>query len=199
MKRNKVLSLVIAGALITAVVGGTLAYFISKDSVTNSFTTAKTGIQVEEVFDDSENGPHNSVKPGDEVNKDVSVRNKADYAQFIRVKLTPKFTGTDTAGLELSKIKLNYKSGEVTDSPTTNKWVKNGDYYYYVGKVAPAGVTSYLLDSVTLDNTATDDKYQGKGYDVDVEAEGVQADHDAFTDWGITAESDLGKALKDLQ
>ena len=199
MKRNKVLSLLIAGALTTAVVGSTLAYFISKDSVTNSFTTAKTGIKIEAAFDTTENAPRNSVKPGDEVNKDVSVRNKADYAQFIRVKLTPKFTGENITGLDTNKIKLNYTDGEVTDTPTTNKWFKSGDYYYYVGKLAPNAVTSKLLDSVTLDSSATDDAYQGKGYDVKVEAEGVQADHDAFTDWGITAETDLGKALKELQ
>lgn len=196
MKRTKILSLIIAGVLTVAVVGGTLAYFISKDSVTNSFTTAKTGVKVEEKFDKDAGA---SVKPGDEVNKDVSVRNKANYAQFIRVKLTPKFTGTDTQGLDVNKIKLNIVEGAIESTPTEGKWFKDGDYYYYVGKVAPEVLTAQLLDSVTLDASATEDKYQGQGYDVVVEAEGIQADHDAYTDWGVSKDSDLGKKLSSLQ
>ena len=95
MKRNKVLSLVIAGALTTAVVGGTLAYFISKDSVTNSFTTAKTGIQVEEVFDDHSTGhTSNYIK--------VNIKGKLEHNKDYLVKIT-EVDGTTVYGEAIEK------------------------------------------------------------------------------------------------
>lgn len=200
MKRNKLLALLVTGALTVGVVGATMAYFVSKDSVTNAFTTAKTGVDVKEEFDkeDAEN-----VKPGDEVNKDVKVINTANYNQFIRVKLTPKFTD-ESAGLDVSKIQLIFKDS-LKDDMSTNSWVKGTDgYYYYIGKLAPNAATEELLDAVKLDlkdvTSADEDKYQDKAYTVTVEAEGVQADSNAFVDeWGVASDSDIGRVLVGLQ
>ncbi|WP_180945919.1 BsaA family SipW-dependent biofilm matrix protein [Burkholderia pseudomallei] len=117
---KKVQALAVAGVLTVGVVGGTLAWFTSQDSVKNTFNTASSngengkGIRIEEEFVEPKN-----MLPGDVVNKDVQVSNTATYDQFIRVKLTPKFVDpkssdrkeiTEVNGktLDIKKIELNY-------------------------------------------------------------------------------------------
>jgi len=166
MKRKKIATLLIAGVLALGIVGGSFAWFTSSDKATNSFATAGNdntsynGIQINESFK-----PPTSVKPGDSTDKIVSVKNVADFDQFIRVKITIKDV-TDqngkTKGFSASEIQKNiildfgdnltpcnngtYALDAVQDSASynhpgngleTGKWADGKDgYYYYIGKVS---------------------------------------------------------------
>lgn len=204
---KKVQALAVAGVLTVGVVGGTLAWFTSQDSVKNTFNTASSngengkGIRIEEKFVEPKN-----MLPGDNVNKDVQVSNTATYDQFIRVKFIPRFVelGKDSNGKEVrTPITQRQTSDGTMHQLDTNKiilkfterfnkdikdaangtWVKGNDgYYYYMGKVAPKKWTNTLLDSVTLD-TAAGNEYRGLGFDIDVEAESTQASNNAHKDW----------------
>lgn len=195
MHKKKIQALAVAGVLTVGVVGGTLAWFTSQDSVKNTFNTgsnndneSKTGIKIVEEFKTPE-----AMLPGDEVNKDVQVSNTTTYDQFIKVKLTPKFvdvnnnrtviTQKDGKQLDIEKIKLNVVKKNVNQSKDSGTWFAGSDgYYYYMGKVGKGEYTNTLLDSVTLASNAGNE-YRGLGFDVDVEADSIQASHDAYKEW----------------
>lgn len=218
MHKKKIQALAVAGVLTVGVVGGTLAWFTSQDSVKNTFNTGASndnngnGIKIEEEFKEPTN-----MLPGDVVNKDVQVKNTATYDQFIKVKLKPTFVevGKDgsrneikqreiinelgekqTCILDTSKIILNFTENLKTDK-NDGPWVKDGDYYYYMGKVKPNELTSMLLDSVTLDSNAGNE-YRGLVFDIDVEAQSIQASNDAYTSWNEAKNlfNDFGKLQK---
>lgn len=205
---KKVQALAVSGVLTVGVIGGTLAWFTSQDSVKNPFNTASnkdnngSGIKIIEKFDKPDN-----MLPGDEVNKDVQVSNTTTYDQFIKVKLTPKFvdvnnnrtviTEKDGKQLDIQKIKLNVVKENVNGSKSSGTWFDGKDgYYYYMGKVAPDQFTNTLLDSVTLASNAGNE-YRGLGFDVDVEAESIQASNDSYKDW--VKSDELKDIFKNLQ
>lgn len=211
---KKVQALAVSGVLTVGVIGGTLAWFTSQDSVKNPFNTASnkdnngSGIKIIEEFDKPEN-----MLPGDNVNKDVQVSNTTTYDQFVRVKLTPKFVEVTKDGsgnearkeikevngqkLETNKIILNVVKKNVNESKDSGTWFAGKDgYYYYMGKIGPEGWTNTLLDSVTLDKNSGNE-YRGLGFDIDVDANSIQASNDAYKDWA--KDSGLLEKFDELQ
>ena len=193
MNKKKLSALLLAGILTAGVVGGTFAWFTSKDTVTNQFATTGTdepnnpdaGIKIEEEFEKPEN-----VLPGTETNKDVRVKSTAKYDQFIRVKFEKKFIKTNGDGtktdvtdkLDTSLIELNF-TNYLKDTKAEGTWFEGKDgYYYYIGKVAGGSYTNMLLDSVTLSSKAGNE-YKNLEFDVTVVADSIQSSNEAFQDW----------------
>ena len=210
MNKKKLSALLLAGTLTAGVVGGTFAWFTSQDTVTNQFTTGKTdnddpdaGIKIVEKFNEPD-----KVLPGDETNKDVQVKNTANYDQFIRVKFVKKFVKVDKDGnrteiktdstgeaLDTSLIELNF-TDYLKNTKAEGTWFEGEDgYYYYIGKVAGGSHTNTLLDSVTLSGNAGNE-YKNLGFDVTVVAESIQASNDAYKYW---KNSSLDEKYKNLQ
>ncbi|MGL4572499.1 MAG: BsaA family SipW-dependent biofilm matrix protein [Clostridium sp.] len=211
MKKKKIITVIAAVAVVASLALGSLAFFTSKETVKNSFTTVAqgkedkggdAGIDINENFD--ENQAKNMV-PGDTVNKDVQVDSTASYPQFIRVKLDPNWVdlkGNINENLnKTDKDSINLNCVNLTDTITDNKWFKSGDYYYYIAAVQPKGqagdTTARLLDSVTLASN-TEEAVLGNGFTVDVTAESVQASNDAYTTWEGIPQNVIDK-LKTLQ
>ena len=193
MNKKKLSALLLAGILTAGVVGGTFAWFTSKDTVTNQFATGGTdepdnpdaGIKIEEEFQKPEN-----VLPGTETNKDVRVKSTAKYDQFIRVKFEKKFIKTNGDGtktdvtdkLDTSLIELNF-TNYLKDTKAEGTWFEGEDgYYYYIGKVAGGSYTNMLLDSVTLSSNAGNE-YKNLEFDVTVVADSIQSSNEAYKDW----------------
>lgn len=193
MNKKKLSALLLAGTLTAGVVGGTFAWFTSKDTVTNQFATTGTdepgnpdaGIKIEEKFQKPEN-----VLPGTETNKDVRVKSTAKYDQFIRVKFEKKFIKTNGDGtktdvtdkLDTSLIELNF-TNYLKDTKAEGTWFEGEDgYYYYIGKVAGGSYTNMLLDSVTLSSKAGNE-YKNLEFDVTVVADSIQSSNEAYKDW----------------
>ena len=205
MNKKKLSALLLAGILTAGVVGGTFAWFTSKDTVTNQFATTGTdepgnpdaGIKIEEEFQKPEN-----VLPGTETNKDVRVKSTANYDQFIKVKFEKKFVKVDKdengneKRTEIKKIQVAGKEYELDtslielkftdyleDTKAEGTWFEGKDgYYYYIGKVAGGSYTNMLLDSVTLSSKAGNE-YKNLEFDVTVVADSIQSSNEAFQDW----------------
>ena len=193
MNKKKLSALLLAGILTAGVVGGTFAWFTSKDTVTNQFATGGTndddsnaGIDIWEKFEKPTN-----VVPGTTTDKLVQVKNTSTYDQFIRVKITPKWEDKELNTTEgLSYLGLNFVEGSLGDEQ--GQWLKDGDYYYYIGKVAGGKFTNTLLKSVTLSKNAGNE-YKNQKYQVVVDADSIQADNGAYEEW-----EDASKTIKDL-
>lgn len=103
--------------LLTLAVGGSLAWLVSDDHVTNSMEPGKVPIRINETVS-------NNVK------SDVTVTNTGNIQAFIRVAIIANAVD---------------KNGDVTvgTAPTytvdSSKWTQIGDYYYYNGIVEPDG------------------------------------------------------------
>lgn len=193
MNKKKLSALLLAGTLTAGVVGGTFAWFTSKDTVTNQFATGGTndddsnaGIDIWEKFEEPTN-----VVPGTTTDKLVQVKNTSTYDQFIRVKITPKWEDEELNTTEgLSYLGLNFVEGSL--GYEQGQWLKDGDYYYYIGKVAGGKFTNTLLESVTLSKNAGNE-YKNQKYKVVVDADSIQADNGAYEEW-----KDASKTIKDL-
>lgn len=183
MNKKKLSALLLAGILTAGVVGGTFAWFTSKDTVTNQFATGGTndddsnaGIDIWEKFKEPTN-----VVPGTTTDKLVQVKNTSTYDQFIRVKITPKWEDEELNTTEgLSYLGLNFVEGSL--GYEQGQWLKDGDYYYYIGKVAGGKFTNTLLESVTLSKNAGNE-YKNQKYKVVVDADSIQADNGAYKEW----------------
>lgn len=92
MSKKKVASLLIVGVLSVGLISGSLAWFTSRDSVTNAFETVGTGntdniesgVKIVEKFDKED---AKNMIPGVTKKKEVSIKNTANYNQFIRVEI----------------------------------------------------------------------------------------------------------------
>ena len=185
MSKKKIAALIVAGIMTVGVVGGTLAWFTSEDSVKNVFETGKVnnpsnangnGVEIWEKYD-----PATSVVPGDTTDKLVQIQNTTDYDSFIRVKLTPSWDPekVDEEILSTDYINLLFGDNDVNLGEGDGKWLKGDDeYYYYMGKVAGGKFTNALLSKVTL-STEAGNEYRGVKFNVLVEAESIQADNNA--------------------
>lgn len=133
MNKKKIVALLVASVMTIGVVGGTLAWFTSEDSVTNVFNTGATddktdpdaGIKIDETFNGTENEDGNFVynkdlMPGDIVDKEVKVTSTATYGQFVRAEVTMTFKQGEN-------VVTHYKVGdgkvEFANKPTGDEWI----------------------------------------------------------------------------
>lgn len=173
-KRNIIIFLTIT-LLALLVIGGTMAWFTSTpDALENNFTAGTVEIEVDEHgFKDVED-----VNPGDTYTKQVSVKSSGSKQTYVRVKLTPQW---NPSNLSVHLVTLNTNDGADDD------WVFHDGWYYYKWILRPGALeTTLLLESVTFDSEEMGNEYQGATFTLKVEAEAVQASHDAYkTVWGL--------------
>lgn len=166
---KKVLSTVLAGALaVTAVVGGSLAYFTDKDNKVNTFTVGNVDITLTEPNwegNGSEEAPE--AYPGEPLAKDPTVKNDGANPCFVRIKVD----GLDSLG---DAGMITYRTDYVTDK-LGDGWVKGDDGYFYYDTVLEVGATTdALFDQIVMPTDLTNGDGT-KEYNVVVTAEAVQA------------------------
>ena len=162
---------------ITALAGGTLAYYTAENTAHNVITTGGIDIAVQEWADAEKTVPFpedgvEDVMPGTEVTKIVEVKNTGSNDAYVRVKVDKSITlaGEGAPDLDLLLLDMNE-----TD------WTAGEDgYYYYNVPVKPGQVTSPLFTTVTFD-TGMNNLYQNSSAEVDVTAYAVQADNNGDT------------------
>ena len=191
-------NLLIGSALVLAallVVGGTMAWFTAAaDPVTNTFKAGTVEIELHDVqMGDNEEETTfptagiSNVNPGDEYDKIVYVENTGSKAIYVRVKLTPAWTkGEGSLPLQVEEVDM------ATFPIVGTDWVLHTDgWYYYTEPLAGAvvdvanAVTTHLIEKVKFAGAAMTNDYQGATFTLKVEAEAVQASHEAYKDeWG---------------
>ena len=188
---NKRNNLLITGFLlaIVGVIGGVLAYHTSIGTFKDTSKTKPYVMEIKDIFESPSNWT-----PGTTTNKTVIAINRGDAPTVVRVKLTESWV--DANGDSLSLIDNNNEYASIINfaSDSSNKWVKNGNYYYYKTALSKDESTSSLLESITFnpnveknedDNcviddittcTATNSGYIGGSYTLIVDVETVQYD-----------------------
>ena len=175
-------------------IGVTIAYLQSTDTFENIFNAGTYSVVTHEEF----NSPDNWA-PGDTTPKTITTTNEGTIPVRVRVKLTESWTSANDGNISLESngIKL-----AIINLDNTEDWIKDGDYYYYVGELAPGETTSSLIESVTfnpayqgdiscttVDNVKTcessSDGYMGGTYTLNITTETVQTD--AFMEvWNLS-------------
>lgn len=127
--RKKPLTLFVALVLLlTLAVGGSLAWLVSNDKVTNSMVPGNVPITIHEQFDGT-------------TKKDVYVINDGNIQAFIRVAIIAN--AVDEQG--------NVTIGDKPSFTVSSAWTEIDGYYYYNGIVEPKGKTDALFtDSVEV-------------------------------------------------
>ena len=181
-------NLLIGSALVLAallVVGGTMAWFTAAaDPVTNTFKAGTVEIELHDVQMGDTTFPTagiSNVNPGDEYDKIVYVENTGSKAIYVRVKLTPAWTkGANPLDLKVNGVDM------ATFPIVGDKWFLHTDgWYYYTDPVADGESTQHLIEEVIFAGKEMTNDYQGATFTLKVEAEAVQASHDAYKDeWG---------------
>lgn len=129
-KSKKLISLAAVALLLTAVVGGTLAYvFTSTGPVTNTFQPTQVTTTVEETFE-------NKVKT------DVKIGNTGDTDAYIRATVVVTWK-SESGSVYAQKpgdddYSITYETG--------NGWTQGPDgYWYYSDEVAPGATTLVFI------------------------------------------------------
>ena len=155
--------------------GGVMAWFTAgpKDAK-NTFTTGKLEIDLIDEFNEEDAA---NVNPGDCISKKVRVQNKGTIDAYIRIALTPEFTGLKE-GVVPDYGLVSWELGE--------NWVKGtGGWYYYIKVVDPEKSTENLIEKVCFSKDMGND-YQGMTFTLDVKAEAIQVEHGAALDvWKV--------------
>lgn len=162
---------------ITALAGGTLAYYTAENTAHNVITTGGIDIALQEWADTDKTTPFpedgvNDVMPGTSVTKIVEVKNTGANDAYIRVKVDKSIDLAGEGIPDLSLLALDMNQAD---------WTAGEDGYYYYNEVlAPGEVTAPLFTTVSFD-TGMDNLYQNSAAEVDVAAYAVQADNNGDT------------------
>lgn len=187
MTKKKLLAAIVSTALLCGVgVGGTVAWLHDlSPAVTNKFDLADVSGNIEEVLKNREK-------------TNVKFTNTGNVDAYVRVALSVSLV--NEAG-EIVPINVP-PFGDIEDSSNDNysiewgdteKWEYHGDYYYYLGKLAPESSTPILIEKIT-EIIAEDEEYDLR---VDVSAQWIQAEpEDAVKNaWGVViTDSDVSDA-----
>lgn len=132
-RRNKKawLLLIAVAAMLLAVVGGTVAYLVTRTSPeVNTFTPSKVACSVVETF-------KNNVK------SNVQVKNTGDTAAYLRAAVI--VTWQDASGNVLGTAPVAGQDYSIT-MPASGKWAQANDgFWYYSEAVAPGASTEALI------------------------------------------------------
>ncbi len=170
MKNKKILG--IFGLAATALVGATFAFFNQTESIDNIFRTSKYEVNVTEDFI-----PKKDWKPGEEVDKDLFVKNEGDRAVVVRVKFEDIWTRDGekdafhvAAGMDATTVfQIDPYDGKTADPQNPEKkdksvvikkfaagvkenWseVQPDGWFYYKTTLGAGEETGKFLDAVEL-------------------------------------------------
>lgn len=197
MKKKVILICALVVSLACAV-GGTMAYFVAKDTAHNVITSGKIDIAIKEYDKDGEPYPTTPIEvmPGKAVDKIVKVQNvEPNQTCWVRAKIDPVIEvpklGEDGKPVIGSDGKVVMEKlateGVLSITGTDSSWVLKDGYYYYTLPVQPKGdkddMTTELMTKVAFDAQGMGNKYQNATVTVSVYAQAVQYVHNGETVW----------------
>ena len=168
MKKKMVTICLVVALVLTAVAGGTLAYFTDTADATNTFTVGNVDITLTEPnWEGTGSNDAPEVYPGEPLAKDPTVTNDGANPCFVRIKVEG-LDCLDPAG------DITYRTDYV-DKKLGDNWVLHTDGYFYYNQVlAVDATTDALFDQIVIPTGLTNGDAE-TGFDVDVTAEAVQA------------------------
>ena len=140
---RQVLLLAALAVIAMGVVGGTVAYLVTKTSpVENTFVPGYVSCRINEKGPDGEKDFENNV---DTEKKNVTVTNTGIVDAYIRAAII--VTWKDSSGNIAATVPV--EGYDYNLKLNTNNWTHSGDYYYYKSSVEPNGTTEKLVESCT--------------------------------------------------
>lgn len=160
IKKRRVLGFASLLLLVIFICGSVIAFFISRDTVTNNFKSGDIQTEIEENF---------NPKTGE---KEVWIKNPIDIDSLVRVSITLRMVDPNNTNniipVDLDKVEL------VFSEDCNNNWYKGDDgYYYYKTVLKGSEKTENLLKEVKILESYKE-KNLGMEVTVDVKAEAVQ-------------------------
>lgn len=208
-KRTKRIAIVLACILIPVGAFG-FGYFWNRDSKDNQVanTLSVNGNITGSITEDADINTTGMV-PGDEVKSTININPTSTTDSLLRVKVKPYWKNSEgKEDSKLSSSNLELITEGVTDSITDNKWYKEGEYYYYIGKVNSKTNEINLIKGIkflVLNNESESYKvndYQDKQVGIEVTMEMVQCSYNAYSGkWnsgGNSLSKDLNNKLDEL-
>ncbi|MCI9485853.1 MAG: hypothetical protein HFI64_02570 [Lachnospiraceae bacterium] len=200
MKKKLILIGVAAILVMTALIGGSLAYFQADGrEVRQQLGTRRLGIS---LMGDTE-GPErlqdgnlrfDTVMPGAEIKKEIFVENTENTELYARVTVSKYWLRRENGRLEKAmdlnaeKIELDYRESDwLLLKEDTEQLV-----LYYTKPLAPGERTASIMDQIKI-STDIGNAYANTGVGLDIEADAVQtvAAKDAIlSEWGVLATID---------
>lgn len=160
-------ALILSLCLIFALAVGTTFALLkaSTDPVKNTFTAAKSDIEINE-----------DVTGGQK--KSIAVINTGTAVSYVRVKLVMNWVDDESGNVSATPV-------NITPSITDNWFLKDGIYYYKMPVAANNGETTNLLQKPIIE--PTEGKLDGCHLEVTVLAESIQAAPSAAVEGAWTA------------
>lgn len=146
-RNNKKKFLIVAGISALTILGGTLAYFTTSDTIKNIFETALYQHQIVERFESP-----SDWTPGTTTEKSIQVTNNGSINMAVRARYSEKWLTSTNKELSLTDSSnnvaaiINFNDG----------WTKSSDGYYYYGsksnmtKLLPGQTTNSFISGVTF-------------------------------------------------
>ena len=169
-KKNyiRILGIIFAIVLFLSL-GGMVVYaaMTMREEKPNKFQISNLETKVEEIY----NAP-TSMKPGDTVQKEVSVKNTGTSSQFVRVMVQPEIK------VEIDKdvILLPSKIGEevILEGLNTTDWKLGEDgYYYYLNMIKASETTKTKLFTKVKLNSQLKSIYNGATFTLLIKVEAI--------------------------
>lgn len=188
--KKKIIALCLVVALAAvAVVGASLAYFTDTDTKTNTFTTGKVDITLNDEFEQNSKlvpavVDEETSEIYNAVDKAVSVTNNTGSEEaFVRVHVAIPSSIRSLVGLWTYDGAENWEGiGDTrVDTPAYTTTIDGVEYVVFVStytkKLAAGVTTTNILDAVTMEPTATnaDVAAVNGNFNIIVFAEGCQA------------------------
>lgn len=138
MKKNRFLKVLIGFIIITSIFSITVfaKYFTSSDTVVNNLGVGSINVKIAEKFTPKD------TWNGDEISKNVKVKNTGNNDELVRVSIIPRWideNGNPWSG-DTNLVTLNLKNtvnlGETIKKDT---WINGEDGYYYYSSILPSG------------------------------------------------------------
>lgn len=146
-KKNRKKLLIVSGISLFTILGGTLAYFTTSDTIKNIFETALYQHQIVEQFE-----APSDWTPGTTTNKTITVTNTGSIDMAVRASYTEKWVSASGKEIPLKDSSnnvaaiINFNSG----------WTKASDGYFYYGskadmtRLTPNSTSSSFISGVTF-------------------------------------------------
>jgi len=162
-------------------VGSTFAWFTQSDSVSNPFKTKEFPFtfEVDEVFT-----PPAEPGPGDNVEKEVKVKNTGELPGFVRVLLLTEIIGGDGTPLPAGAGVVAFEDvAPITD------WILGPDgWWYYLDKLEPGDSTPAIVSGVTF-APGLPPEYENAAMKIEVKVEAAELKQWVYREgwWGSAA------------
>lgn len=180
--------------IITATIGGTIAYFKSEANLSNKFKTSTFNIEIDENFE-GEWKPDDgwTTKEVSFVNKEIVVEGQVTNAPAVlRINYNELWSKEVDGKLLILNNMVNKKNVvlKTWTNAFKNDFIDGNDGWYYYKKVLSAQSSVKVLESIKLDKELIEsspdaEQYKDFNYELTFNFEAVQADKNAVNEvWG---------------